>query len=68
MPEAELSNQPDGRARVVDGSGLPGGPETEKLLVLPLVCNLALIKVPGELSVGESPSTDPLGKEPLGKK
>ena len=67
MPEAELSNQPDGRARAVDGSGLQGSPPTVKLLVLPLLCNLALIKVPGELSVGELPSTGPLGKEPLGK-
>ena len=45
MPEAKLSNQPDGRARVVDGSGLHGGPPTVKLLVLLLLCNLALIKV-----------------------
>ena len=67
MPEAKLSNQPDGRARVVDGSGLQGGQPTVKLLVLPLLCNLALIKVPGELSVGELTSTGPLGKELLGK-
>ena len=67
MPEAELSNQPDGRAWAVDRSGLQGGAPTVKLLVLPILCNLALIKVPGGLSVGELPSTDPLGKEPLGK-
>ena len=38
-----------------------------KPLVLLLLGNLAL-KLPGVLSVGELPSTDPLGKEPLGKK
>ena len=51
----------------VDGLGLQGGPPTVKLLVLLLLCNLALIKVAGELSVGELPSTGPLRKEPLGK-
>ena len=53
--------------RVVDGSGLQGSPPTVKLLVLPLLCNLALIKLPGEFSVGELTLTGPLGKEPLGK-
>ena len=67
MPEAALSNQPDGRAQVVDASGLQGSPTTVKLLVLPLLCSLALIKVPGELSVEELPLTGPRGKEPLGK-
>ena len=47
--------------------GTVGHPPTAKLLIFPLLCNLALIKVPGELSVGELPSTGPLGKEPLGK-
>ena len=76
MPEAELSNQPDGRAWVVDGSGPQGGPPTVKLLILLLFCNVALalvraaplpMKVAGDLSVGELPTTSPLGKEPLGK-
>ena len=61
VPEAKLSNQPDGRAQAVDGSGLHGGPPKVKLLVLLLLCNLALalvraaplpMKVPGDLSVG----------------
>ena len=68
MLEATLSSQLDGRALAVDGSGLQGGSPTVKLLVLPLLCNLALIKVPGELSVGELPSAGPLGKEPLGER
>ena len=47
-----------------------------KLLGLLLLCNLALalvraaplpVKAPGDLSVGELPTTGPLGKEPLGK-
>ena len=76
MPEAKLSNQPDGRAQAADGSGLQGGPLTVKLLVLLLLCNVALalvrsaplpMKVPGDLLVGELPTTGPLGKEPLGK-
>ena len=41
LPEAKLSNQPDGRAQAVDGSGLHGGPSKVKLLVLLLLCNLA---------------------------
>ena len=40
--EAELSNHRDGKAPGVDGSGLQGEPMTVKLLVLPLLCNLAL--------------------------
>ena len=76
MPKAKLSNQPDGRAQAVDGSGLHGGPSKVKLLVPLLLCNLALalvraaplpVKVPGDLSVGELPTTSPLGKEQLGK-
>ena len=68
LPEAELSNQPDGRVQEVDGSGLQGSPPTVKLLVLLLLCNLALIKVPGELSVGELPWTAPWEKNYWGKK
>ena len=65
--EAEQAHQPDGRARAVDGSGLQGGPQSVKLLVLPLLGNSAL-KLPGVLSVGELPSTGPLGKEPSGER
>ena len=67
MLEAELS-QPDGKAQAVEGLVTARRPPTVKLLVLPLVGNLALIKVLGVLSVGELPSAGPLGKEPLGKK
>ena len=38
-----------------------------KLLGLPLLGNLALIKVPGVLSVGELPSTGPPGKRTIRK-
>ena len=60
----------------MDGLGLHGGPLKVKLLVLLLLCNVALalvgaatlpMKVPGDLSVGELPTTGPPGKEPLGK-
>ena len=76
MLGTQLSNQPDGRAQAVDGLGLHGSPLKVKLLVLLLLCNLALalvkaaplpMKVPGDLSVGELPTTGPPGKEPLGK-
>ena len=76
VPEAKLSNQPDGRAQAVDGSGLHGGPPKVKLLVLLLLCNLALalvgaaplpMKVPEEFSVGELPMTGSPGMEPSGK-
>ena len=76
LPEAKLSNRPDGRARALDGWGLHGGSLKAKLLAFPILCNLALasvgpapppMKVPGDLSVGELPTTGPPGKEPLGK-
>ena len=76
MPAAKLSNQPDGRAQTVDGSGLQGGPLTVKLLVLLLLCNLALalvraaplpIKVPGGIVCWRIAHDRPQGKEPLGK-
>ena len=51
----------------MDGLVTAGRPPTGKLLVLPLLGNLAL-KLPGVLSVGELPLTGPLGKEPVGKK
>ena len=77
VPEAKLSNQPDGRAQAVDGSGLHGGPPKVKLLVLLLLCNLALalvraaplpMKVPGDLSVGELPTTGPPRKRTIGER
>ena len=62
LPEAELSNQPDGRAQAVDGSGLQGSPLTVKLLVLLLLCNLALIKYLGNCLLGNFPQQAPWEK------
>ena len=66
MLEAELF-QPEWQGLGCGQIGDAGRPTTVKLLVLPLLGNLAL-KLPGILSVGELPLAGPLGKEPLGKK